>query len=155
MKEESTGVSPVIATILLIAITVVAVGIVMAFVAGLGTPATAPVATLKVVDESGNTGKLLLKHEGGSKVLWKDVKIAVVENEDAAVASGDYVDPDDVITATEIEADPDLSVGESVHIENSSKPGGSLVVGHIYHIMIKHIPSNTIILDTNAEVKTS
>jgi flagellin-like protein len=53
MKGDSTGVSPVIATILLIAITVVAVGVVMAFVAGIGRPVT-PVATMLTVENAIN-----------------------------------------------------------------------------------------------------
>jgi flagellin-like protein len=68
MRGDSTGVSPVIATILLIAITVVAIGVVMVFVAGLGRP-TAPItANISIRDATAGSGKLTIEHAGGDPI---------------------------------------------------------------------------------------
>lgn len=62
------GVSPVIATVLLIAITIVMVGIVAAFVGGI-TPGEVPISVFLVYDNNkeGNT-RLIVRHGGGDVV---------------------------------------------------------------------------------------
>jgi flagellin-like protein len=68
MMRDSTGVSPVIATILLIAITVVAVGVVIAFVAALPKP-TSPLATsITIGGATASSTTLTITHAGGDQI---------------------------------------------------------------------------------------
>jgi flagellin-like protein len=68
MMRDSTGVSPVIATILLIAITVVAVGVVMAFVAAL-PKATPPLnASISISNAVSGSTTLIISHTGGDPI---------------------------------------------------------------------------------------
>jgi len=158
MELDRKGVSPVIGTILLIAVTVILVGVVAAFALGLGAPKKRPVASLKIEDEVGPTGKLLLKHEGGDEIYWKDIEIAVVKGKDNAITEADYVDPPDVIDELDTETG-DLSVGESVHIIGTTKDGSvkvfSTTEDNWFHIIIKHIPSDSIVYETNARLSTA
>ncbi len=68
MRRDSTGVSPVIATILLIAITVIAIGVVMVFVSGLGRPTPPLSAIISVRNATRNSTKLTIEHTGGDPI---------------------------------------------------------------------------------------
>jgi flagellin-like protein len=68
MKRDSAGVSPVIATILLIAITVIAIGIVMVFVGGLGRPTPPLSATISASHATRGSTKLAIEHTGGDPI---------------------------------------------------------------------------------------
>jgi flagellin-like protein len=148
MKEESTGVSPVIATILLIAITVVAVGIVMAFVAGLGTPKARPIWSPSVYDKAGTENELTLKHGGGDDIVWSDVEMSVTENVDS---SPKFVSPSVVLKEA---VSGSFKTGEYMTIDRTSDDF-PLKNETSYHIMMRHLPSNQIILDTNAKPTTA
>ena len=68
MRRDSTGVSPVIATILLIAITVIAIGVVMVFVSGLGRPTPPLTMTISIRNATRNSTKLTIEHTGGDPI---------------------------------------------------------------------------------------
>lgn len=68
MGRDSAGVSPVIATILLIAITVVAVGVVMAFVAGLPTPTPPLIASITIENAIRGNTSITIYHTSGDPV---------------------------------------------------------------------------------------
>jgi len=68
MRRDSAGVSPVIATILLIAITVIAIGVVMVFVSGLGRPTSLLNANISVRNATRNSTKLTIEHAGGDPI---------------------------------------------------------------------------------------
>jgi flagellin-like protein len=68
MMRDSTGVSPVIATILLIAITVVAVGVVMAFVAALPKPVVSVNTEIIIGGATAGSGTLTITHTGGDMI---------------------------------------------------------------------------------------
>ena len=69
MMKDSAGVSPVIATILLIAITVVAVGVVMAFVAGLPTPTPPLIASITIENAVlGMDDNIIIWHTSGDPI---------------------------------------------------------------------------------------
>jgi flagellin-like protein len=80
VKKESAGVSPVVATILLIAITVVAIGVMLVFI--LSLPKTAvPMIISVTVDNaiSGNT-RIRLSHSGGDSLLNASTNIQILIN---------------------------------------------------------------------------
>lgn len=64
---EKRGVSPVVGTILLIAITVALAAVVAALVGGLGARAN-PVVTSLVVEASAGSGVLVINHDGGDTI---------------------------------------------------------------------------------------
>jgi flagellin-like protein len=68
MRRDSVGVSPVIATILLIAITVVAIGAVIAFVSGIGRPTPPLNASISIRNATKNSDKLTIEHNGGDPI---------------------------------------------------------------------------------------
>jgi len=85
---DKKGVSPVVGTILLIAITVALAAIVATLVSGLGGRGTPPSAMLSVTakDISANgTVTLTIQHTGGDDLVLKDIKITASDNSTAMV----------------------------------------------------------------------
>lgn len=82
MKMNTKGVSPVIATILLIALTVAAVGIVAAILSGMGTPTAPPTASLTLrghyYPRYGDNRKtsFQISHNSGDTIPDQDVYVA-------------------------------------------------------------------------------
>ena len=79
MRMDESGVSPVIATILLIALTVVAVGIVAVFLTSI-SPGTPTVST-QVQLQSWNENSVTFYHRGGQTVNVSDLKLLKSGNE--------------------------------------------------------------------------
>jgi flagellin-like protein len=80
---DKRGVSPVVGTILLIAITVALAAIVATLVSGLGGRGAPPSVMLTVTAQNTDTGKVLLtiSHNGGDDLTVSDLKIeAEAEN---------------------------------------------------------------------------
>lgn len=130
MKGETSGVSPVIATILLIAITVVAVGVVMAFVAGLGRPVT-PVSVMfssqGAVDNSEN---IYLYHMSGDALTNPTANVSVTRN--GTLVTG--------VTFTDADGDGNLEVGDRVKIDVP----GRIRTGDV--ILVIYKPTNQTLL---------
>ncbi len=76
MREK--GVSPVVGTILLIAITIALVGVVLAMVSGLGSRGTPLLARIRIVDV-GQDG-IILAHEGGDELIAEKTLVKVEIN---------------------------------------------------------------------------
>ena len=149
MKEDSTGVSPVIATILLIAITVVAVGVVMAFVAGIGTPKAAPITTLDVKDQPGTNNTLLLSVSGGAPLKWAELRISVTLNAGSTTV---FEDPTASNNALDTTKSGTFEVGADAIINGLSENTDLLSAGNYYRVVVKHEPSGTILRDTTVRV---
>ena len=83
LKIGNKGVSPVVGTILLIAITVALAAVVATLVSGLGGRGAPPNALLAVNATSvGSTGPVLLNisHNGGDDLSLSDLQVRVVDN---------------------------------------------------------------------------
>lgn len=76
MREK--GVSPVVGTILLIAITIALVGVVLAIVSGLGSRGTPLLARIRIVDV-GQDG-IVLAHDGGDELIAEKTLVKVEIN---------------------------------------------------------------------------
>lgn len=124
ISNNTEAVSPVIATILMVAITVVIASGVYASISSLSSSKeNTPLASLSLEGKNGNT--ITLEHDGGDYLQWNDLKILIDGTE---------------INKQNYGAD-DFTVGENQIIENNGSPGNS------YKITIIHKPSKAIILD--------
>lgn len=122
--KNSEAVSPVIATILMVAVTVVIAAVVYTYVGGMGSSKeSTPTVSLSAEGRNGNT--ITLKHDGGDELQWSDLKILIDGSE---ISSNDYG------TGT-------FSVGEEQDIKDDASSGTSYTVKVIYK------PSNAILLD--------
>ena len=81
IKKDEEAVSPVIAIILMVAITVVLAGVLYVWVTSLAdTGDTVESLTLSgklEVDATDDKAKLTVNHDGGPKVTWADYKVTV------------------------------------------------------------------------------
>ena len=80
-KLDEEGVSPVIAIILMVAITVVLAGVLYVWVTSLadtgGTVENLRLDGEVYTDESGQVTKIMLEHRGGDKITWSDYKVTI------------------------------------------------------------------------------
>jgi flagellin-like protein len=72
--KNDEAVSPVIGTILMVAITVILAAVIAAFVLGMGTPTQAPQAQIVISSTSATTGNITLTHRGGDSIDLNKVK---------------------------------------------------------------------------------
>jgi len=123
---DDRGVSPVIGVILMVAITVILAAVIGGFVLGLGGDLqSAPQAQISI--EAGNSGTIVVSHEGGDAMEASDLRIA-------GDASGDF----ETVTGFNGE----FSVGDSA----SWSPG----TGE-YTIRIIHEPSESVIAEETVD----
>jgi len=132
MKGDSTGVSPVIATILLIAITVVAVGVVMAFVAGIGRPVT-PVATMLTAENAiDNSVRVRLFHMSGDTIPAVRTNLEVRLN--GALKPWGALGADNVTLTGDGDSDGDFEIGDVI---TASCVNTSLQTGDVLAVVYK------------------
>jgi len=150
--RSKRGVSPVIGVILMVAATIVIAGVVMAMLGGFKTPTTTPAVSLSAENYVETSKKdIVIKHNGGDTLKSNDYAISVVEVGDPE----NYTDISD-----------DFAVGNSIFVEsctigscsydntNRTITGGTpFTSGNDYSVKVKHISSNTILLDTVVTVR--
>jgi flagellin-like protein len=123
MKEK--GVSPVVGTILLIAITVALAAVVATLVGGLGGAGAPPNAMLRVTAEDNNDVDLTIEHVGGDDLVWADLSLK----------AGDESDNLSEITHGQTGS---FSVGETVTIAST----GISTTDDVITVFLIHDPSN-------------
>jgi len=115
MFKKDDAVSPVIGVILMVAITVILAAVIAAFVFGMGTPESAPQASLKASSDSvtvtGGTDQNVVKleHQGGDAINLKttNTRITIGDNSvNSSILTGD----------ADLES---FEVGESLYIFNN------------------------------------
>jgi flagellin-like protein len=147
---EQKGVSPVVGTILLIAITVALAAVVATLVSGLGGRGTPPSAMLTVTakDVPGdNNIELTISHEGGDDLVLADLQIKATKNLTTgamAEIKGTDLGGPGVVGAT-------FSVGEK-GVARYSAPG--IGPGDTITVFIIHIPSKQKIFSSTSVVVT-
>jgi flagellin-like protein len=149
--RNKRGVSPVIATILMVAITVVMGAVIAGFVYGyLGNTHKAPTVALTVIDNPTGSSSLIIKDTGGEEIAAGDWKCSVTEGKES---------PADFSTQSETGANS-ISTGKNLVVVNTTvptpvaiAPGPSPTPGPWYHIVAVHVPSDSIMLDTNVQVR--
>ncbi len=84
MFKKDDAVSPVIGVILMVAITVILAAVIAAFVFGLGSPETAPQASIKM---SPNDGNISVTHQGGDVIYNTSMDVKVYKKSDGTEIS--------------------------------------------------------------------
>ncbi len=117
--QDEEGVSTVVGTILLIAITVVAAGTIGYFVLSQGSPESAPTAALSV-EREGSTAQIY--HNGGDNLDNADLNI---KNGDSTISYSENF----------------FAVGDNINLGKYSESRDN-------RILVVHTPTDTILLDT-------
>ena len=150
-KMDEKGVSPVIGVILMVAATIVIAAVVMGMLGGFKAPTTTPVVSISAENYVETPeADIIIKHNGGDTLKANDFEISVV------VAGN----PPDYETITD-----NFQAGDSIFVESPTTTGNysnhkitggtSLTNGEKYNVKIKHISSNTVLLDTVVTVRGS
>ncbi len=166
--KDKTGVSPIIAIILMVAITVVLAATIYVWVSGMGGGgSTAPSLTLKVTDDTGDNSFsdtaqddiMVVDHMGGDKIKCEDIKILVTDpngNEYTLLwdsANTKFADSTNGLETDTTDIDDGyFAVGEEFTIKEDS---GHLTLAStgVWHVKIIYIPSNSILYDKDITVE--
>lgn len=160
LNKNEEGVSPVIGVILMVAITVILAAVIAAFVFGMGgsLKEAPPSASLTASSNAATSGEdIIIEHSGGDLLNGGEWKVSVV----AAGNNMAYVFSDSA---------DDFTVGGQLIIENhetvatssntfsttwkyDNLTGGAFVKGNKYDVKIVHIPSNSLVLDTEVDIR--
>jgi len=144
--RDQRGVSPVIGVILMVAITVVMGAVIAGFVYGyIGTAVKAPNVVLSVLDDPTDQVSLLIKHSGGESVVANDWKCSITPGKES---SSDF-DYQTETGAVAISTGTTLDVGYNT--TDATTPVA--IAAGWYHIVAVHVPSDALLLDTNALVR--
>ncbi len=142
--REKRGVSAVIGVMLMVAITVVMGAVVAAYIYGyLGKITQPPNAMLSVIDDPTDQTSLLLKHSGGEDISANDWKCSVTAGKEGS---------SNFTSQTETGAVA-ISTGTSLDVDYITTNGTTPITTGWYHIVVVHVPSDTILLDTNVLVR--
>jgi len=137
LKHENKGVSPVVGTILLIAVTVALAAVVATLVGGLGGGAVPPSATLNVTakfNSDDNTVTLTITHQGGDSLVVSDLRL-IADSSTASLYDKDLdLDNDNITT---------LTVGHSYPLDNFD--AGGATSGSTISVKLIHKPSKQLI----------
>lgn len=166
MILDERGVSPVVGTLLLIAVAVLAAGTVAYFVLGLGTPADSPGNTLMAEDADANLNSgdntqalITVEHQGGDSFDPSDTTITVTVGESSEIVRGFTSTGSSTFTATsanykftyeDLDGDNNFEVGESAVLAEN---GANVSKFTDVNIKIVHTPSQSVMMDATVEVK--
>jgi flagellin-like protein len=146
--KNKRAVSPVIATILMVAITVVMGAVIAGFVYGyLGNTHKAPNVALIVADNPTDSVSFIIKDTGGESIPASDWKCSVTAGKES---SADFTTQAETGTMA-------ISTGVNLNVGNTTiatpVPLSTATPGPWYHVVAVHIPSDSIMLDTNVQVR--
>ncbi|MDO9096601.1 MAG: type IV pilin N-terminal domain-containing protein [Candidatus Methanoperedens sp.] len=79
-RKNEEAVSPVIGTILMVAITVILAAVIAAFVFGMGTPQKAPQASMVISSTSAAADTINITHNGGDTIDLGKVKAIITQS---------------------------------------------------------------------------
>lgn len=162
--KDKRGVSPVIGVILMVAITVVMGAVVAGFAYGyLGNTPKAPNVMLTVLDNPGSdNASIILKHNGGESIAENDWKLSVTSGKESPTKLEQAATCEEINGNTDPSTNlADLSTGTVLIVgyitDGTTSKGGVIAPASAsasgwYHVVIVHIESNTILLDTNVLV---
>ncbi|MDI6820435.1 MAG: type IV pilin N-terminal domain-containing protein [Candidatus Hodarchaeaceae archaeon] len=139
MINDKRGVSPVVGTILLIAVTVALAAVIATIVGRIGVPAKAPYAILGVTaeNEGEENVKITIIHRGGDTLVVGELKVRG-EKKDGAFKDVPINWGDNLFA-------PGEEASGSYTYDNSE--------GKIIKIKVIHTPSGQLLLDTSVRVE--
>ena len=172
LRDDDSAVSPVIGVILMVAITVILAAVIGTFVLGLGDSLNqAPQATLNAEDASAgynnNTSSGFLdantsaaafeiSQDGGDAIQFADMRIVVDgPNANAKFEQGSWNNSNlgVFIDGANPTSNAEFAVGDSLTIGNVDSTETNLTTGTEYRIRLIHVPSDSILLDTEVTLR--
>jgi archaeal type IV pilus assembly protein PilA len=146
--QEDEAVSPVIAVILMVAITVVLAATVFVLVSDIGgNQKTGPTTNLQVTaDAAANT--ILIKHTSGDKLKTDEYKVSVTSGASSNptyVTCGFELSAGGQITAST------LSTGASAACTGNNVASGDALTDGTFRVVVVHIPSEKVLLDRSID----
>lgn len=156
-KENEDAVSPVIGTILMVAITVIIAAVIAAFVFGLGTSESkGPTANIKVnpVPETIGIMDMKIQHKGGDRLVSGDWQLSIVpvgQPPAFKASSSDFAVGDQIITTNLTSGTGNYTVTN--RMISSDGISGNFSSGSKYEVKIVVYPFGTQVLDTVVEIR--
>jgi flagellin-like protein len=143
--RDQKGVSPVIGVILMVAITIIMGAVIAGFAYGyLGTTSKAPNIAISVIDDPVTDDQLLIKHNGGESIGANEWKCSITEDKESTT---DFTEQDET-------GDNAISTGTVLTVTEETGSGTpDLTPDTWYHVVIVHLGSDAILLDTNVLVR--
>lgn len=142
--RDQRGVSPVIAVILMVALTVVMGAVVAGFTLGyIGVTPKAPNVALSVIDGPTDNSSILIKHSGGESIGANEWKCSVTAGKESSA---------DFTSQTETGAVA-ISTGTTLDVDYITNDGTTAITTGWYHVVAVHVASDAILLDTNVLVR--
>lgn len=144
-QKDQRGVSPVIGVILMVAITIIMGAVIAGFAYGyLGTTSNAPNIAMSVIDDPTTDDQLLIKHNGGESLLAEEWMCSITEDKEG---STDFTEQDET-------GENAISTGTVLTVTEETGSGTTdLTADTWYHVVVVHVASDTILLDTNVLVR--
>ena len=162
LREDKRAVATVIATILMISITVVIAAIIAAYTFGLGMPDVAPRAALSIEGATSGTNEFFIVHKGGDAIAdacvpngtgrinradWKSMQVRI--NGEICGADATDANPADLrvdgqqLNGVNLTAEMfDFTVGDSLRLYTGGA-NSELELGD--EIIVIHVPTQTIL----------
>jgi len=141
--KDQRGVSPVIGVILMVAVTVVLGAVIAGFAFGyIGVTPKAPSVALSIIDDPNDQASILIKHSGGEAIGASEWKCSVTAGKESTA---------DFTSQTETGAVA-VSTGTVLDVDSETDGVTDITTGW-YHIVVVHIGSDAILLDTNVQVR--
>jgi flagellin-like protein len=147
LKMDKRAVSPVVGTILLIAITVALAAIVATLVSGLGGRGAPPSVMLTVTATSTGAGQLSvnLSHQGGDDLNLKDLKVEAVNSNGSQT-----------LTESPLANSGSLTVGDTYTVSTwDDTPGAGFEPNSVITIYVIHNPSKQKLFSSSSITVTS
>ncbi|GAB7014011.1 type IV pilin [Halolamina salina] len=173
MLGEDRGVSPVIGVILMVAITVILAAVIGTFVLGLGDSLNqAPQSTLNAEDAPADFNDSLasgsaafeISQNGGDAIPLADARIVIGNTSSSAsetFSQGNWDSPESgaalnvTLNGNSISGmdSPELAVGDSLTVSTTDGTGTLLEADNTFRIRLIHVPSDSILLDTEVTLR--
>lgn len=160
--KDRRGVTPVVGVILMVAVTVVMGAVIAGFVYGyVGTTEKGPLVGLSIVNNPTDSDSILIKHTGGESIVEQDWSVSVGTGQasatkflSAAITSG-YTDARPSTDTLEVAAgeNADLTAGRTMRVQMTTTGTPVVIVPGWYHLVIIHVPSNSLLIDSNVLVR--
>jgi flagellin-like protein len=142
--DDDRGVSPVIGVILMVAITVILAAVIGTFVLGLGDSLNqAPQAQLDA--ESPSSSEVEINHNGGDSIPVGELRVVLDGSSNTDTASS-------LVADNLSGSDSDFNVGETLTLTASEMEDNSFDVSGETQVRVIHVPSESIILDTEVDI---
>jgi len=146
LRKNEEAVSPVIGVILMVVITVIIAAILAVFAFGIGVPAKAPTANIKVTADS--AGLITLEHQGGDPLVWTELQYVVTA---ADGSKESFTDADITKNEVPVTGNAFFATGEGASFTLTTAPAA----GDRITVTVIHVPTNSQIINSQVTVTSA